>query len=50
MSAPEGLSLDTLQRRLGNEPTAELEVVREEFGKINRIRLDRLIEDAPSLE
>ncbi len=40
--------LDTLQHRLANEPAAELEVIRGEFRKINRIRLAKLIEDAPS--
>lgn len=40
--------LDTLQQRLGNGPDAELEVVRGEFRKINRIRLAKLIKDAES--
>src|SRR4029453_18261149 len=39
-SADEMLAL--LHRRLGNDPAAEWEVVREELAKINRIRLTKL--------
>jgi 2-oxo-4-hydroxy-4-carboxy-5-ureidoimidazoline decarboxylase len=33
-----------LRKRLGNDPAAEWDVVRRELGKINRIRLRRLLE------
>lgn len=35
--------LAILHERLGNDPATERQVVRTELGKINRIRLDRLI-------
>lgn len=40
-SADELLAI--LRERLGNEPSAEREVVRAELGKINRIRLEQLL-------
>lgn len=36
--------LEILRQRLGNDPATERRVVREELGKINRIRLQRLVE------
>jgi 2-oxo-4-hydroxy-4-carboxy-5-ureidoimidazoline decarboxylase len=38
--------LTLLHRRLGNDPAAEWNVVREELAKINRIRLTKLLEGA----
>jgi 2-oxo-4-hydroxy-4-carboxy-5-ureidoimidazoline decarboxylase len=39
---------DALKERIGNAPEQEREIVRAELGKINRIRLTRLVEeDAP---
>jgi 2-oxo-4-hydroxy-4-carboxy-5-ureidoimidazoline decarboxylase len=35
--------LDILRDRLGNDPVTERRVAREELGKINRIRLERLL-------
>ena len=35
-----------LEDRLGNDPQAERAIVRAELGKINRIRLQKLLEDA----
>jgi 2-oxo-4-hydroxy-4-carboxy-5-ureidoimidazoline decarboxylase len=37
--------LALLRERLGNDPAAEWDVVRRELGKINRIRLRKLLED-----
>lgn len=37
---------DALKERIGNAPEQEREIVRSELGKINRIRLARLLEDA----
>ncbi|GGX62643.1 2-oxo-4-hydroxy-4-carboxy-5-ureidoimidazoline decarboxylase [Streptomyces hiroshimensis] len=37
--------LDAIRHRIGNTPEREREAVREELGKINRIRLARLLED-----
>lgn len=37
--------LDAIRRRVGNTPEREREIVREELGRINRIRLARLLED-----
>ncbi|RFU84659.1 2-oxo-4-hydroxy-4-carboxy-5-ureidoimidazoline decarboxylase [Streptomyces triticagri] len=37
--------LGRLKDRIGNEPGAEREIVRTELGKINRIRLTRLVEE-----
>ncbi|GGZ79021.1 2-oxo-4-hydroxy-4-carboxy-5-ureidoimidazoline decarboxylase [Streptomyces bluensis] len=40
---------DAVKERLGNSPEQEREIVRTELGKINRIRLTRLVEeDAPA--
>jgi 2-oxo-4-hydroxy-4-carboxy-5-ureidoimidazoline decarboxylase len=36
--------VDVLRSRLGNDPAAERRVVREELGKINRLRLERLVD------
>ncbi|MFF9897967.1 2-oxo-4-hydroxy-4-carboxy-5-ureidoimidazoline decarboxylase [Streptomyces longispororuber] len=36
---------DAVQERLGNSPEREREIVRAELGKINRIRLARLVEE-----
>lgn len=36
--------LEILRQRLGNDPATERRVVREELGKINKIRLQRLVE------
>jgi 2-oxo-4-hydroxy-4-carboxy-5-ureidoimidazoline decarboxylase len=36
---------DALRERIGNSPEQECEIVRTELGKINRIRLARLLED-----
>ena len=36
---------DALKERIGNAPEREREIVRTELGKINRIRLARLVED-----
>ncbi|MFE0382467.1 2-oxo-4-hydroxy-4-carboxy-5-ureidoimidazoline decarboxylase [Streptomyces bungoensis] len=36
---------DALRERLGNAPEREREIVRTELGKINRIRLARLVEE-----
>ncbi|MDH2389238.1 2-oxo-4-hydroxy-4-carboxy-5-ureidoimidazoline decarboxylase [Streptomyces sp. HNM0663] len=36
---------DALRERIGNTPEEEREIVRVELGKINRIRLTRLMED-----
>jgi 2-oxo-4-hydroxy-4-carboxy-5-ureidoimidazoline decarboxylase len=41
-----GELLTMLRDRLGNEPAEERRVVRSELGKINRIRLDRLLRQA----
>ncbi|GAA5078107.1 2-oxo-4-hydroxy-4-carboxy-5-ureidoimidazoline decarboxylase [Streptomyces sp. SID10815] len=37
---------DAVKERIGNSPEQEREIVRTELGKINRIRLGRLLEDA----
>jgi 2-oxo-4-hydroxy-4-carboxy-5-ureidoimidazoline decarboxylase len=37
--------LDALKARIGNTPEQEREIVRTELGKINRIRLTRLVEE-----
>ncbi|MEV7124618.1 2-oxo-4-hydroxy-4-carboxy-5-ureidoimidazoline decarboxylase [Streptomyces sp. NPDC093260] len=37
---------DAVKERIGNSPEQEREIVRTELGKINRIRLRRLLEDA----
>ncbi|MGX4689022.1 2-oxo-4-hydroxy-4-carboxy-5-ureidoimidazoline decarboxylase [Streptomyces sp. JNUCC 63] len=37
---------DAIEERIGNSPEQEREIVRTELGKINRIRLARLLEDA----
>nr|BFD81869.1 2-oxo-4-hydroxy-4-carboxy-5-ureidoimidazoline decarboxylase [Streptomyces sp. Xyl84] len=37
---------DAVKERIGNTPEQEREIVRTELGKINRIRLARLLEDA----
>jgi OHCU decarboxylase len=37
--------LAVLRSRLGNDPATERRVVREELGKINRLRLQRLVEE-----
>lgn len=34
-----------LRHRLANDPQAERQVAREELGKINRLRLTRLLEE-----
>ncbi|MGC9539823.1 2-oxo-4-hydroxy-4-carboxy-5-ureidoimidazoline decarboxylase [Streptomyces sp. UG1] len=36
---------DALEERIGNSPEREREIVRTELGKINRIRLARLVEE-----
>jgi 2-oxo-4-hydroxy-4-carboxy-5-ureidoimidazoline decarboxylase len=36
---------DALRKRIGNPPEREREIVRTELGKINRIRLARLVEE-----
>ncbi|MEU6127126.1 2-oxo-4-hydroxy-4-carboxy-5-ureidoimidazoline decarboxylase [Streptomyces sp. NPDC047123] len=36
---------DAVKERIGNSPEQEREIVRAELGKINRIRLTRLLED-----
>ncbi|MFF3645344.1 2-oxo-4-hydroxy-4-carboxy-5-ureidoimidazoline decarboxylase [Streptomyces sp. NPDC002564] len=36
---------DAVKERIGNSPEQEREIVRTELGKINRIRLTRLLED-----
>jgi 2-oxo-4-hydroxy-4-carboxy-5-ureidoimidazoline decarboxylase len=36
---------DAVQERIGNSPEREREIVRTELGKINRIRLARLVEE-----
>ncbi|MBW5424228.1 2-oxo-4-hydroxy-4-carboxy-5-ureidoimidazoline decarboxylase [Streptomyces sp. BG9H] len=36
---------DAVKERIGNSPEQEREIVRTELGKINRIRLTRLVED-----
>ena len=41
-----GELLTMLRDRLGNEPAEERRVVRSELGKINRIRLERLLREA----
>jgi 2-oxo-4-hydroxy-4-carboxy-5-ureidoimidazoline decarboxylase len=38
--------LAILEDRLGNDPQAERAIVRAELGKINRIRLQKLLGDA----
>ncbi|MEO3974490.1 2-oxo-4-hydroxy-4-carboxy-5-ureidoimidazoline decarboxylase [Streptomyces sp. CAU 1734] len=38
---------DAIRARLGNPPGIERETVRTELGKINRIRLTRLVTDSP---
>jgi 2-oxo-4-hydroxy-4-carboxy-5-ureidoimidazoline decarboxylase len=38
--------LAILEDRLGNDPQAERTIVRAELGKINRIRLQKLLSDA----
>jgi 2-oxo-4-hydroxy-4-carboxy-5-ureidoimidazoline decarboxylase len=35
---------DAVKERIGNSPEQEREIVRTELGKINRIRLSRLVE------
>lgn len=40
-----GELLSILEQRLGNDPTTETRVVRDELAKINRLRLDRLLGD-----
>ncbi len=35
---------DAVKERIGNSPEQEREIVRTELGKINRIRLTRLVE------
>ncbi len=42
-SAPE--LLDILTERLSNDPDSERRVMRSELGKINRLRLERLLSD-----
>ncbi|MEU6479965.1 2-oxo-4-hydroxy-4-carboxy-5-ureidoimidazoline decarboxylase [Streptomyces sp. NPDC047017] len=37
---------DAVKERIGNAPEQEREIIRTELGKINRIRLARLLEDA----
>ena len=37
---------DAVQARIGNPPEREREIVRTELGKINRIRLTRLVQDS----
>ncbi|MEU8709694.1 2-oxo-4-hydroxy-4-carboxy-5-ureidoimidazoline decarboxylase [Streptomyces sp. NPDC048565] len=37
---------DAVKARIGNSPEQEREIVRTELGKINRIRLTRLVEDS----
>ncbi|CAM5347056.1 2-oxo-4-hydroxy-4-carboxy-5-ureidoimidazoline decarboxylase [Streptomyces atroolivaceus] len=37
---------DAVKDRIGNSPEREREIVRTELGKINRIRLTRLVEDS----
>ncbi|WP_406144767.1 2-oxo-4-hydroxy-4-carboxy-5-ureidoimidazoline decarboxylase [Streptomyces sp. NBC_01012] len=37
---------DAVKARIGNSPEQEREIVRTELGKINRIRLTRLVQDA----
>ncbi|MFC8594169.1 2-oxo-4-hydroxy-4-carboxy-5-ureidoimidazoline decarboxylase [Streptomyces atroolivaceus] len=37
---------DAVKDRIGNSPEQEREIVRTELGKINRIRLTRLVEDS----
>ncbi|WP_256104772.1 2-oxo-4-hydroxy-4-carboxy-5-ureidoimidazoline decarboxylase [Streptomyces sp. ODS05-4] len=37
---------DAVKERIGNSPEQEREIVRTELGKINRIRLNRLVEEA----
>ncbi|WP_175412019.1 2-oxo-4-hydroxy-4-carboxy-5-ureidoimidazoline decarboxylase [Streptomyces sp. TRM64462] len=39
---------DALRDRIGNTPEQEREIVRTELGKINRIRLTRLVEEDPA--
>jgi 2-oxo-4-hydroxy-4-carboxy-5-ureidoimidazoline decarboxylase len=36
---------DAVKERIGNAPEQEREIVRTELGKINRIRLARLVEE-----
>jgi 2-oxo-4-hydroxy-4-carboxy-5-ureidoimidazoline decarboxylase len=36
---------DAVRKRIGNSPEQEREIVRTELGKINRIRLARLVEE-----
>ncbi len=38
--------LEVLRTRLANDPVTERAVLRTELGKINRIRLTRLLEDS----
>jgi 2-oxo-4-hydroxy-4-carboxy-5-ureidoimidazoline decarboxylase len=40
--------LAALKERIGNDADSEREIVRTELGKINRIRLSRLVEEDPS--
>lgn len=40
--------LAALRERIGNDTATEREIVRTELGKINRIRLARLLEEIPS--
>jgi 2-oxo-4-hydroxy-4-carboxy-5-ureidoimidazoline decarboxylase len=40
--------LAALKERIGNDTDTEREIVRTELGKINRIRLARLIEEDPA--
>jgi 2-oxo-4-hydroxy-4-carboxy-5-ureidoimidazoline decarboxylase len=43
---PAGELLAVLHTRLGNDPVTERRVLREELRRINRLRLERLLEDA----
>ncbi|MFD4691794.1 2-oxo-4-hydroxy-4-carboxy-5-ureidoimidazoline decarboxylase [Streptomyces sp. NPDC058463] len=38
---------DAVKSRIGNSPEQEREIVRTELGKINRIRLTRLVQETP---
>lgn len=41
---------DAVEERIGNSPEREREIVRTELGKINRIRLARIVEEACIVE
>jgi 2-oxo-4-hydroxy-4-carboxy-5-ureidoimidazoline decarboxylase len=43
---PAGELLAVLRKRLGNDPATERRVLRDELREINRLRLERLLEDA----